>query len=177
MNVTQFTLSLVTLAATAIPTLAQSASAPAELQVPANQRLLMSVAASGDQIYSCQAAGSTAGSPAAYAWTLKAPEAELFDSQGQQVGQHYGGPSWELNDGSKIVGQLKTKVDAPQENAIPWLLLQVKSHEGEGSLSRVNWIQRVNTIGGKAPLNGCDATHQNQEMRVNYSANYYFYGE
>lgn len=177
MNVTQFTLSLVVLSAAATQVLAQAPSVPADIQVPADQRLLISVAASGDQIYTCQATDSPAGSPAGYAWTLKAPEAELFDPQGQQVGQHYGGPSWELNDGSKIVGQLKTKVDAPQENAIPWLLLQVKSHEGEGSLSGVNWIQRVNTVGGKAPLNGCDSDHQNQETRVNYSADYYFYGE
>jgi len=177
MNVTQFTVSLAGLAAittTAVQVLAQTPPVPSDLQVPANQQQLISVAAQGEQIYSCQA---KTDSPTEFAWTLKAPAAKLFDSQGQQIGQHYGGPSWELNDGSKIVGQLKTRVDAPQTDAIPWLLLQVKSHEGEGKLSRVNWIQRVNTVGGKSPQTGCDAAHQNQEIQVNYSADYYFYGE
>jgi hypothetical protein len=148
-------------------------SVPSAIQVPANQELLLTVAATGDQIYTCQAQANNG----VYEWTLKAPEAELLDQSGQIVGSHYGGPSWELADGSKIVGQLNQKVDAPQTDAIPWLLLQVKSHEGEGQLSQVNWIQRVNTVGGKAPAEGCDQAHQNQEVRVGYSADYHFYGE
>lgn len=151
-----------------------TATVPSEIQVPASQELLLMVAATGDQIYTCQAKTDNS---ALYEWTLKAPEAQLMDQSGQVVGNHYGGPSWELADGSKIVGQLNQKVDAPQADAIPWLLLQVKSHEGEGMLSQVNWIQRVNTVGGKAPVEGCDQAHQNQEVRVNYSADYYFYGE
>jgi hypothetical protein len=150
------------------------ASVPTEIQAPTDQQLLLTVSAEGDQIYICQ---PKADAPALYEWTLKAPEAELLDQSGQVVGTHYGGPSWEMADGSKIVGLLNQKVDAPQTDAIPWLLLQVKSHEGEGMLSQVNWIQRVNTVGGKAPATGCDQAHQNQEVRVGYSADYHFYGE
>lgn len=149
-------------------------SIPDTLQVPTNQKLLLTVAATGDQIYVCQA---EAEQPTRYEWTLKAPEALLYDDAGQTVGHHYGGPTWEMSDGSQVVGQLQTKVDAPTADAIPWLLLQVKSHQGDGILSQANWIQRINTVGGKAPVETCDSSHQNQEVRVDYSAAYYFYGD
>lgn len=168
---------VVSLTAGGYQALAQ-AEIPADIQTPPDQQLLLRVSAAGNQIYTCQAKTDQApDTPAAFEWTLRAPEAQLLDRQGQTVGQHYGGPSWELNDGSKIVGQLQKKIDAPQTDAIPWLLLQAKSHEGEGILSQVNWIQRVNTVGGKAPEEGCDRFYQNQEVRVNYSADYYFYGQ
>lgn len=156
--------------------LAQSAAVspiPSDLRVPANQQLLLTVAATGDQIYICQAKSDQ---PDVYEWTLKAPEALLYNERGQTIGHHYGGPTWEMEDGSQVVGQLEAKVDAPTADAIPWLLLQVKSHAGNGILSRINWIQRVNTTGGKAPIEACDASRQNKEVRIDYSADYYFYG-
>lgn len=156
------------------PTVRSAPEVPETIQVPVDQQLLFSVTAKGEQIYLCQA---IADQPNQFGWILKAPEAELFDQQGRSVGQHYGGPTWELTDGSKIVGQLNTKVDAPQADAIPWLLLQVKSHDGNGMFSPVKWIQRVHTVGGKAPQTGCDLAHQNQEVRIDYAADYYFYGE
>lgn len=151
---------------------AQRAAIPMELAVPQGQTLLSTVRAEGDQIYSCQA---KAGTPNLYEWTLKAPEAKLFQD-GVQVGKHYGGPSWESNDGSKIVGQVKAKVNAPEATAIPWLLLEVKSHEGQGSMTGVNWVQRIHTAGGKAPTTGCDRKRQNSTVRVGYSSDYLFYG-
>ncbi|WNZ22192.1 DUF3455 domain-containing protein [Leptolyngbya sp. NK1-12] len=156
------------------PSASSLALLPSEIQAPADQQLLLTVRAEGDQIYTCQAKADV---PNQFEWTLKAPEALLYDERGQEVGHHYGGPSWEMKDGSKIVGQLQSKVDAPEASAIPWLLLQVKSHEGDGVLSQVNWIQRVNTVGGKAPQTGCNLMHQNQEIRVNYAADYYFFGQ
>jgi hypothetical protein len=51
----------------------------------------------------------------------------------------------------------------------------VVSHEGNGVLSRVTKIQRLNTKGGKAPASGCDSIHAGQEVRVPYSADYLFY--
>lgn len=155
------------------PTANPAASLPSQIQAPADQQLLLALRAEGEQIYTCQAKPDA---PGQYVWTLKAPEALLYDVAGQTVGHHYGGPSWELNDSSKVVGQIKARVDAPTANAIPWLLLEVKSHEGSGMLQLANWIQRVHTVGGKAPQTGCDAAHQNQESRAAYSADYYFYG-
>jgi hypothetical protein len=157
----------------AFPVAAQSANQaiPSELQVPAGQTLLLTVKAEGDQIYVCKANVTKQNQ---LEWTLQAPEAKLFQN-GQQIGKHYGGPTWESNDGSKIVGRVKARVNAPQADAIPWLLLEVKTHEGEGRMSRVNWIQRIATSGGKAPATGCD--RENATVRVGYSSDYLFYGD
>jgi hypothetical protein len=50
-----------------------------------------------------------------------------------------------------------------------------KGHEGNGLLSRVTSIQRLETKGGVAPAGGCDATHKGQETGVHYAAIYLFY--
>jgi hypothetical protein len=135
--------------------------------------VLLKALAKGVQVYVCKTKEGAAG---AYEWTLKAPDAELFDEKGQKIGKHYGGPTWESTDGSKVVGQLRAKVDSPEATAIPWLLLDAKTTEGTGVLSKVKNIQRLATVGGKAPTTGCDATHENAEARVDYTATYYMYG-
>jgi Protein of unknown function (DUF3455) len=152
---------------------AQAASdVPKNLQVPSGQELLFKMAAQGVQIYECKAKTDDANQ---FEWTLKAPDAVLL-SEGKTSGKHYAGPTWEGDDGSKVVGQLKEKSVAPDRDAIPWLLLEVKSHRGNGKFSPVNWIQRLETAGGKAPIEGCDRTHSQAQIRVSYTANYYFYG-
>jgi Protein of unknown function (DUF3455) len=146
---------------------------PAPLKVPSNQSLLFKTAAKGVQIYICTA---KAESKTDFEWTLKAPSADLFTDRGVLLGRHYAGPTWEWKaDGSKVVGAVSAKVNAPQKDAIPLLLLKAKSHQGQGILGAVNWIQRLDTLGGKAPATGCDLTHQQAEVRVPYTANYYFY--
>ena len=137
------------------------------------QPVLLKALAKGVQVYVCKAKEGAAG---AYEWTLKAPDAELFDDKGQKIGKHYGGPTWESTDGSKVVGQLRAKVDSPEATAIPWLLLDAKTTEGTGVLSKVKNIQRLATVGGKAPATGCDAAHEKAETRVDYTATYYMYG-
>jgi Protein of unknown function (DUF3455) len=144
-------------------------SVPAELQPPATEQMVLQVHAKGDQIYVCKAEGTQA------TWTLKAPEAQLFDKDGKVFGKHFAGPSWEANDGSQITGKAAANVASPEPNSIPWLLVKVVSHSGEGILSRVTSIQRLNTKGGKAPASGCDAEHAGQEVRVPYSADYVFF--
>jgi hypothetical protein len=146
---------------------------PAAIALPDSQPILLKALAKGVQIYECKA---KEGAAANYEWSLKAPEAELFDDQGQKIGKHYGGPTWESVDGSKVVGKLRAKADAPDATAIPWLLLDVTSVEGVGVLSRVKSVQRVATAGGKAPPGGCDAAHANTEARIDYTATYYMYG-
>jgi hypothetical protein len=147
---------------------------PDKLKVPGNQPLILKAIAKGNQIYTCKA---KAGDPNTFEWTLKAPEAQLFDEQGQSLGSHYAGPTWESTDRSKVMGKIKTKINAPQPDKIPWLLLAAKSHEGTGIFTQVNWVQRVNTMGGQAPKTGCDRIHHNQELSVAYTADYYFYGK
>jgi hypothetical protein len=143
--------------------------APKELQPPASEHVLLQVHATGDQIYSCKEDGGK------FAWTLKAPEAQLFDKTGKPFGKHFAGPSWELNDGSRVTGKAAANVPSPDADSIPWLLVTVISHSGEGALTKATSIQRLNTKGGKAPASGCDAEHASQERRVAYSADYVFY--
>lgn len=41
---------------------------------------------------------------------------------------------------------------------------------------RARFIHRVNTAGGVAPTTGCDAANVGATRRVNYTADYYFWG-
>lgn len=154
------------------PAAAQTAQGPEVLHPPAGERVLFDLQARGVQIYACQAATGSGG----FAWTLKAPEATLFDDRGEPWGRHSAGPSWEAPDGSRIVGEVRARMDAPVADAIPWLLLSVRSHEGTGRFTPVASIQRLDTIGGVAPAGGCDAAHHGAEVQVPYTARYVFYG-
>lgn len=144
---------------------------PAAIRVPAGSSLLARLHAVGAQLYTCSATAH--GAPA---WTLKAPAAKLFDAKGDQVGAHGDGPVWTSNDGSSVRGRKIAQADAPRADAIPWLLLQASAHGGDGIFSKVEYIQRVNTVRGKAPASGCDAGNVGLEGRADYSADYYFYG-
>lgn len=146
-------------------------SVPDEIKAPAAEELVLVAHASGSQIYTCQPA-----TDGAYAWKLKAPEAELRDSQGTLIGRHFAGPTWEYTDGSQVTGKMLAKVDSPDKDSIPWLLVTVTGHSGTGVLSHVTTIQRVNTKGGQPPaLTECNASKQDSEARSAYSADYYFY--
>lgn len=147
-------------------------SIPAPLQSPPTEVLALTAQATGVQIYEC---GAKKDNPTQFEWVFKAPEAQLFDSAGRRIGTHYAGPSWEANDGSKVVGEVKARDNGPDATAIPWLLLSAKSTSGTGVLSQTKSIQRVRTVGGKAPTEGCNATQVGKETRVPYKATYYFY--
>ena len=142
---------------------------PQQVQPPASERLFLQVHAKGDQVYTCKSTS------AQFTWTLKAPDAQLFDKDGKPFGKHFAGPSWEANDGSRVTGKAIANAPSPDANSIPWLLVNIVGHDGAGVLSRATTIQRLNTSGGKAPSSGCDASHADQEIRVPYSADYLFY--
>ena len=142
------------------------------LKVPPTDTLAFAATGKGVQIYECRANKDNANQ---YEWVLKAPEADLFDARGKKIGHHYGGPSWESGDGSKVTGELKGSEPSTDANAIPWLLLSAKTHEGRGIFSRVNSIQRLETRGGKAPSGGCDQSAMGKQLQVPYTAVYYFY--
>ncbi|MGH9636945.1 MAG: DUF3455 domain-containing protein [Candidatus Angelobacter sp.] len=154
----------------------QKPTVPASIQAPAGEELILMARATGFQVYVCRP--DAKGKPA---WTLKAPDAELFDEQGKSIGKHFSGPTWQLNDGSKITGKMAAKVDSPDPRAIPWLLLTVTGHSGNGKLSGVTFIQRVNTMAGLAPeslapaATECTAQSGEVEFKSSYSADYYFY--
>jgi hypothetical protein len=143
---------------------------PPAIQAPAGEEVVLLVHASGSQIYTCQA-----GADGKFAWTLKAPDAELKDEKGKVIGSHFAGPTWKLNDGSEVTGKAAAHVDSPDAGSIPWLLVNAVSHAGKGLLTNVATIQRVHTHGGKPPADGCDESHRNAESKSSYKADYYFY--
>jgi len=142
---------------------------PKELQPPGGERLVLRVHGKGDQIYTCKGEGGQ------FSWVLKAPEAQLTDTNDKAFGKHFAGPSWEANDGSGITGKAVANAPSPDGDSIPWLLVTVVSRSGDGVLARVSSVQRINTKGGKAPGSGCDAAHAGQEERRAYSADYLFF--
>jgi hypothetical protein len=142
---------------------------PEKIKAPAGEEVVLVAHASGSQIYACQA-----GADGKFAWTLKAPEAELHDQQGAIIGRHYAGPTWKHNDGSEVTGKAAARVDSPDADSIPWLLVTVTGHSGDGVLSPVTSIQRIHTKGGQPPA-GCEASKQGSEVKSSYTADYYFF--
>jgi hypothetical protein len=144
---------------------------PAPLAVPDTARVVAHFHATGAQVYTCAApAGATT-----YAWTLKKPDATLFDQKGAAAGTHGAGPSWTSKDGSSVTGKKIAQADAPAPDAIPWLLVRAEKTTGAGIFSKITYVQRVGTKNGKAPATGCDAAATGTEKRVDYSADYYFF--
>jgi len=152
-----------------MPPNSQEIKIPDQLKPPAGEALILSVHATGHQIYVCQA-----GSDGKRAWTLKAPQAELFDEKGVAIGSHYAGPTWKLNDGSAVTGKMAARVDAPDKSAIPWLLVTVASNSGKGALMHATSIQRIHTLGGLPPAE-CAESQLGTETKSSYTADYYFY--
>src|SRR4051812_36479300 len=117
---------------------------PTRLKVEDGNKVFLVGHARGVQIYSCN---STAG---AYAWTLLAPRADLYGDNGKLIVTHFAGPSWQAQDGSKVVGQRVDGVTV-DPTAIPWLVLSAKSTSAgpDGDrLEGTTFIQRVATTGG-----------------------------
>lgn len=109
-------------------------------------------------------------------WEFQAPEASLYADARRhiKVGIHYGGPTWESNSGSKVVGSVAERC-TPDPTAVPWLLLKAVSSSGRGIFRGTTFIQRVNTVGGLAPIER--GAFVGEVRRVPYTAEYYFYRE
>jgi uncharacterized protein DUF3455 len=146
---------------------------PDAIAVPAGAQVVAHLHARDSQVYACGA--GSAGGPAAFAWTLKRPDAALTGDDGRAVGTHGAGPTWTSTDGSAVVGKKIAQADAPVATAVPWLLLGAVSTTGAGIFADVTYVQRVATSGGKAPPSGCAADNVGAETAAPYTADYYFY--
>ncbi len=134
---------------------------------PKGLSVYLEVPAAGVQIYRCEKNAS-----GAWAWVHKGPEAALFDTANKPIGKHYGGPTWESDDGSKVVGAVRANAPSP-DGSIPWLLLDVASREGRGVFAQAQAILRIATTGGLAPPGG-DESQAGRDVRVPYTATYLF---
>jgi hypothetical protein len=146
---------------------------PANLVPPDGQVQQAVLLGIGAQVYTCQA---SAMASSGYEWTFTAPAAVLLDDAGAIAGTHFAGPVWLANDGSRVAGTVLERAPSPDPSAVPWLLLQATPAEAPGRFGGVASIQRLDTVGGVAPADGCDAAHAGAVARVPYSAVYTFYG-
>jgi hypothetical protein len=169
---------LVGCAAPATHAVAGPTNLPDTLRVPdASAVVVLRAHARGAQIYRCDAAADSASKPK---WSLQGPDATLYGDDGNPIGRHFDGPTWELAaDKSSVKGSVLQKV-AHDPGAVPWLLVKGEPTSADGAaggvLARVRFIQRVETTGGVEPASGCEASHVGETARVEYTATYYFWG-
>jgi hypothetical protein len=108
-------------------------------------------------------------------WVLQAPQADLLDYRtGEKVGTHGAGPTWTAADGSTLKGTKLASADAPDADAVPWLLLATKAENG-GRFANVTHIQRVDTWGGRAPA--APPAQVGETRQVRYEATYVLLGD
>jgi Protein of unknown function (DUF3455) len=149
-------------------TLAASARAqtplPDAIAAP-GETVVLTAHAEGAQVYECKA-----GVDGKLAWAFREPVATLFVG-GKTIGRHYAGPNWEYIDGSAVVGKATGNAPGTTADDIAWLKLQVASSRGNGVLTGVNTVQRINTKGGK--FEGACAKADSFKS-LPYSADYVF---
>ena len=138
---------LVVAALAALPAGAQDAL-PEAIRAP-GETVVMTLHGVGAQIYDCKS-----GADGKLLWEFREPVATLL-RDGKTVGQHYAGPSWELQDGSVLVGKVAARAPGKSAGDIPWLKLEIASRRGSGQLTPITTIQRINTSGGVAS-GACD---------------------
>jgi hypothetical protein len=81
----------------------------------------------------------------------------------------------ESNDGSKVTATVKARADAPNVNAIPWLLLGTSAASATVRWRRRGASSACRPSAATAPAAGCTREQAGKEMRMPYQAMYYFY--
>jgi len=145
------------------PTLPSGAQ---NIAVPNGNKVFLVGHATGVQIYNC--VGGT--------WsTTSTPRAVLVGNNDQFLADHFGGPTWQAKDGSKVVGTVVERATV-DPSAVPWLLLTAVATAGpEGDrLAATTYVQRVNTTGGLRPTSTCDPA-VDKPAEIPYTADYYFW--
>jgi hypothetical protein len=140
------------------------ADVPAAVAAP-GETTVATFHAEGSQIYECRA--NPGGK---LTWQFREPIATLV-LDGKTVGRHYAGPTWELADGSLVQGRAIANAPGSTADDIPWLKLEMARRAGNGALSHVTTIQRINTGGGVAH-GPCDKP--GDFLSVPYHADYVF---
>jgi hypothetical protein len=137
-------------------------ASPAAAQVPAaiaapGEAVVATFHAEGAQVYDCKTDAS-----GKLAWQFR---------DGSTSGRHYAGPNWEASDGSVVTGKAAANAPGATPADIAWLKLDVVARRGNGVLSGVTTVQRVNTRGGVVS-GACDKA--GSFSSAPYSADYVF---
>jgi hypothetical protein len=156
-------------AVAALAPAAEAQTVPTEVQVGAGNKVFEVGHAIGVQIYACNGT----------AWTFVAPRADLYNDKGKRIITHFAGPTWQANDGSKVIARAVGTASV-DPTAIPWLKLEKVSTAagpfGGDKLVKTTFIQRLNTRGGLAPAaSTCTTANAGTQAEVPYTADYYFW--
>jgi hypothetical protein len=160
---------------------------PGDLVVPEGHRPFLSARAFGTQNYICLPSPS-----GVLAWAPTGPQATLFDDDARQVLTHYLSPNpdetgrparatWQHSRDSSAVWAVATRTSSDADyvapGAIPWLRLDIVGAEpgpdAGDRMAETKYIQRVETLGGMAPADGCVTV--GVRAFVPYAATYVFY--
>lgn len=158
-------LGLITFAAGLRPDLTRAAEFPKAIAAP-DLKPVAQFHAIGDQIYECKP-----DKDGTLSWAFREPLATLLNSTGKTVGRHFAGPRWMLDDGSFVKGAVIASIPGTTPSDVAWLKLKVVEHGGNGLLSKVTIVQRINVEGGN--LTGSCAMKGNLKL-VPYNADYVF---
>lgn len=134
-----------------------------QLAAPAGSTLLLHAFGIGVQIYHWNGTS----------WGAATPSATIYAAAGGQgaIASHFAGPTWRSNSGGSVVGTVANRC-TPDASSIAWLALTGVAN-GPGIFANVNFIQRLNTVGGNAPSTPGGVI--GQEARIPYTADYLFY--
>jgi uncharacterized protein DUF3455 len=141
-----------------------SAQIPPAITVP-GEIIVATFHAEGVQIYECRYDYKNK-----LFWMLREPVASLI-VDGQTIGFHFAGQNWQHIDGSSVRAKMVSAAPGATFSDIPWLKLEATDHRGEGVMSRVAMIQRINTKGGTMQ-GSCETPGIYRS--VPYSADYVF---
>lgn len=151
--------------------LAATPDVPEAVRPPSDHKMTLHTVGVGEITYECRL---KAGATDAHEWAFVAPVATLTDKSKKPVGKYYAGPTWAAADGSKVTGKQVAVAPAAPGN-IPLQLVKAEPATGNGAMSGVTYIQRLNTQGGVAPADPCAAATVGAKKQVSYQADYLFY--
>ncbi|HEY1748709.1 MAG TPA: DUF3455 domain-containing protein [Xanthobacteraceae bacterium] len=144
---------------------AEQAPVPAAIAA-AGQTPIVTLHAEGTQLYECKEKDGK------LSWTFREPVAALMQD-GRTVGRHFAGPTWEHTDGSAVIAKAAGSAPGATADDVAWLRLDVVDRRGNGMLTPVTVVQRINTHGGA--LTGT-CSERGAFRDVPYSADYVFLG-
>lgn len=163
----RFPLFVIFLASVLLPAAKLLAQVPPAIAV-SGEKVIATFHAEGAQLYECKLDNAKK-----LVWQYREPVAALV-LDGKTVGLHYAGPNWQHIDGSSVRAKMVSAAPGATFGDVPWLKLEVTEQRGNGVLSHVMAIQRINTKGGTAQ-GACEPAGAYRS--VPYSADYVFLGK
>lgn len=141
----------------------------AQLQPPAAEEPAFMLSAEGAHVFECRPGG-----PGGFGWTFVAPDATLYEGTRTAATQTV--PNlWESATDRSSVTAVVRGTQAAADGDLPWVLFGAQPLAETGLFAGVTSIQRINTAGGVAPSASCEAGNVGSEIRVPFTAEYYFY--